>query len=96
MQEAFTNVTKHAATGSAEVRLVYVDGLLGITVTNEGGRKPPSPPTPDSGYGLIGMRERAVSAGGRLRVGHRPQGGFEVFVELPLCPLAPGEVRRRA
>ncbi|MGW1713883.1 sensor histidine kinase [Streptomyces sp. NPDC002156] len=88
VQEALTNVTKHAVTGSADVRLVYANGLLGITVTNEGGRKPPSPPAPDSGYGLIGMRERAASAGGRLRVGHRPQGGFEVFVELPLCPLS--------
>jgi nitrate/nitrite-specific signal transduction histidine kinase len=32
------------------------------------------------------MRERALSAGGRLRVGHRPQGGFEVVTELPLPP----------
>lgn len=36
------------------------------------------------GYGLIGMRERARSAGGRVRTGHRPDGGFEVVTELPL------------
>jgi signal transduction histidine kinase len=89
VQEALTNVTKHAVTRSAEVRLTYSPDRLGITVTNDTGRASPSSPTPNSGYGLIGMRERAHSAGGRLRVGHRPQGGFEVVIELPLPPHAP-------
>jgi signal transduction histidine kinase len=92
VQEALTNVTKHAVTRSAEVRLTYSPDRLGITVTNDTGRASPSSPTPNSGYGLIGMRERAHSAGGRLRVGHRPQGGFEVEIELPLHPHAPEEV----
>ncbi|MFI9585417.1 sensor histidine kinase [Streptomyces sp. NPDC052236] len=87
VQEALTNVTKHAATGSAEVRLTYSHDRLGITVTNDGGGTPsPSPAPESSGYGLIGMRERALSVGGHLRVGHRPQGGFEVDTELPLHP----------
>lgn len=92
VQEALTNVTKHAATRSAEVQLTYSSDQLGITVTNDTGGARPSSPTPNSGYGLIGMRERAHSAGGRLRVGHRPEGGFEVMIELPLHPQAADEV----
>ncbi|WP_406119721.1 sensor histidine kinase [Streptomyces sp. NBC_00989] len=86
VQEALTNVTKHAGTGAAEVRLSYSHDRLGITVTDHGGTTPPSSPAPapTDGYGVIGMRERALSAGGRLRAGHRPQGGFEVVTELPL------------
>jgi signal transduction histidine kinase len=96
VQEALTNVTKHAATHSAEVRLTYAEDRLGISVTNGGTATPPSSPVPastpatapasGSGYGLIGMRERALSVGGRLHVGHRPGGGFEVVTELPLHP----------
>ncbi|MFI6461194.1 sensor histidine kinase [Streptomyces sp. NPDC050538] len=92
VQEALTNVTKHAGTGSAEVRLSYSHDRLGITVTDHGGTaRPgsparPSSPVPAEGYGVIGMRERALSAGGRLRAGHRPEGGFEVVTELPLLP----------
>jgi signal transduction histidine kinase len=92
VQEALTNVTKHAGTGSAEVRLSYSHDRLGITVTDRGGTAKPafparsSSPVPAEGYGVIGMRERALSAGGRLRAGHRPEGGFEVVTELPLLP----------
>jgi signal transduction histidine kinase len=88
VQEALTNVTKHAGTGSAEVRLSYSHDRLGITVTDHGGTTAPASPTPSDGYGVIGMRERALSAGGRLRAGHRPQCGFEVATELPLLPQA--------
>lgn len=88
VQEALTNVTKHAGTGSAEVRLSYSHDRLGITVTDHGGTAVPSSIASGSGYGVIGMRERALSAGGRLRAGHRPEGGFEVVTELPLLSPA--------
>jgi hypothetical protein len=48
-------------------------------------------PAASPGYGLIGMRERAQSAGGRLRAGDRPAGGFEVDAELPLHPQHPDQ-----
>ncbi|MCL8010965.1 sensor histidine kinase [Streptomyces sp. AS02] len=84
VQEALTNVTKHADDRSAEVRLVYGDDRLVLSVSNGGrvGRVSPSL-SAGGGYGLIGMRERARSVGGRIRLGHRPQGGFEVIAELP-------------
>ncbi|MET9462893.1 histidine kinase [Streptomyces canus] len=85
VQEALTNVTKHAAVDTAAVRLVYrADDLL-VSVVNDGTAYA-NTPSPDSGYGLIGMRERARSAGGRIRAGRLAQGGFEVVVELPYHP----------
>jgi signal transduction histidine kinase len=79
VQEALTNVTKHAATTTACVRLSYGDDRLTITVANDG--ETTAPPKP--GFGLIGMRERATSAGGHCQAGPRPDGGFTVTTELP-------------
>lgn len=81
VQEALTNVTKHSGGATATVRLGYSRRLLTLTVSDDG-HAPPTTGTP--GYGLIGMRERALSAGGRLAAGHRADGGFEVTTELPL------------
>lgn len=92
VQEALTNVTKHAATQTAHVRFVYDGSRLLITVTDEG---PPTaaagPSGPSKGFGVMGMRERAHSIGGELRAGPRPEGGFEVSTALPLQPSVSGE-----
>ena len=85
IQEALTNVARHAAVSEARVRLAYGADRLRIVITDEGAG--PSPAlAPTSGYGLIGMRERALSVGGRLDAGPRPAGGFEVLADLPLQP----------
>ncbi|MCX4846917.1 sensor histidine kinase [Streptomyces sp. NBC_00893] len=86
VQEALTNVTKHSGGATASVRLRYTRRLLTLTVSDDG-HAPPTAGTP--GYGLIGMRERALSAGGRLAAGHRADGGFEVTTELPLETAEP-------
>ncbi|MFC4500280.1 MULTISPECIES: sensor histidine kinase [Streptomyces] len=92
VQEALANVAKHAHTSTAEVDLTYTHDRLAITVTDHGTGPATAPAsTPESGYGLIGMRERALSIGGHLHAGHRPAGGFEVSTELPLHPYAPAE-----
>ncbi|MEU0028494.1 sensor histidine kinase [Streptomyces sp. NPDC006335] len=90
VQEALTNVTKHAATQTAHVRFVYDGSRLLITVTDEG---PPTEADPGAGkgFGVMGMRERAHSIGGELRAGPRPEGGFEVSTALPLQPSVSGE-----
>ncbi|GAA4620018.1 histidine kinase [Actinoallomurus vinaceus] len=93
VQEALTNVTKHAATRAARVRLEYARDQVTITVTDDGGGAAGVAPASGRGFGLIGMRERAVSVGGRLRAGPRPEGGFQVTAELPLLP-APREEER--
>ncbi|MEU0677030.1 sensor histidine kinase [Streptomyces sp. NPDC006172] len=86
LQEALTNVSKHAATRTAHVRLAWTRRCLTLTVTND---TPPGRPTArrrsdGGGFGLLGMRERATAAGGAFHAGHRPQGGFEVACTLPL------------
>lgn len=94
VQEALTNVSKHAAAESAHVRLAYTGSRLLITVTDDG---PASTVVAEGaqrgGFGVIGMRERALSIGGELCAGPRPEGGFEVTTALPLHPVAPQEVR---
>jgi signal transduction histidine kinase len=84
VQEALTNVTKHATTNTARVRLSYRDDRLTITVTNAGATKPMG-----VGFGLVGLRERAHSAGGHFDAGPRPDGVFAVTTELPIRALAP-------
>jgi signal transduction histidine kinase len=90
-QEALTNVTKHAAASAAYVRLAYSRNALTVTVTDDGGGPPAGSGTADRprGFGLIGMRERALSVGGSLQTGHRPGGGFNVTAVLPLHPDSP-------
>jgi signal transduction histidine kinase len=83
VQEALTNVTKHAATGSAQVRLDWRRDRLTIAIADDG-RGDRSAPDHQPGYGLIGMRERATAVGGQLSAGQRPEGGFLVSTDLPL------------
>jgi signal transduction histidine kinase len=86
VQEALTNVKKHAATEKARVQLTYSDDRITVTVTDEAAaqQSKTQAASASSGFGLIGMRERAQSVGGRLRAGRRPEGGFQVAAELPL------------
>ncbi|AMW11795.1 two-component sensor histidine kinase [Streptomyces qaidamensis] len=84
VQEALTNVTKHATAEAARVLLTYTGSRLLITVSNDGPSKPEA--ARGRGFGVMGMRERALSIGGELCAGPRPQGGFEVTTALPLQP----------
>ncbi|MDF5757676.1 sensor histidine kinase [Spongiactinospora sp. TRM90649] len=82
IQEAVTNVVRHAGTGSCEVVVEYRDEELSIEVLDEGrgrGRGGGG-----SGYGLAGMRERVALLNGVLSTGPRPGGGFRVAARLPL------------
>jgi signal transduction histidine kinase len=84
VQEALTNVTKHATTDTASVRLRYDKDRLTITVTNDTGTGTRAVPNPGGGFGMVGMRERVQSAGGRFEAGPHPEGGFTVATELPI------------
>ncbi|MBA9005702.1 sensor histidine kinase [Thermomonospora cellulosilytica] len=82
VQEALTNVSRHAGGATAQVRIEYADGELVVQVDDDGEADPAAPPVP--GTGLLGMRERVAALGGRLRAEPRPEGGFTVRAELPL------------
>jgi signal transduction histidine kinase len=82
VQEALSNVVRHAPGVPAWVALVRSAEDLTVVVGNE----PPGRPVPDnsSGHGLLGMRERAAAVGGQLSAGRTVDGGFEVRAVLPL------------
>ncbi|WP_067436632.1 sensor histidine kinase, partial [Nocardioides jensenii] len=95
IQEALTNVTKHAGAGVARVNLVWGVDRVSITVADDGAESGPNPPGPGvaprpPGYGLIGMRERATAIGGDLSAGRRSEGGFLVATDLPAPPARDG------
>ncbi|WP_147942448.1 sensor histidine kinase [Microbispora hainanensis] len=85
IQEALTNVTKHAGIGRARVGLAWTRDLVTLTITDDGpgDHTIPGPSAGSGGYGLIGIRERVTAVGGRLVAGRRPEGGFRVVAELP-------------
>ncbi|WBQ03738.1 sensor histidine kinase [Kribbella sp. CA-293567] len=83
IQEALTNVTKHAKARSADVRLTWDNEWVGIDIIDDGASSHP-PLEHSPGYGLIGLRERTTAVGGTLTAGPRPEGGFIVTAQLPL------------
>jgi signal transduction histidine kinase len=87
VQEALTNVVKHAGPARAQVVVGYRDHEVTVEVTDDGrGAVPPaSDGRVGSGHGLIGMRERVQAFGGDLQIGPRPGGGFRVAARLPLA-----------
>jgi signal transduction histidine kinase len=84
VQEALTNVIKHAAGARAKVRIEYRSHDLVIDVANVAGGSGAS--ADGSGRGLIGLRERIAIYGGSLEVGPRPGGGWRVRATIPLEP----------
>jgi signal transduction histidine kinase len=88
VQEALTNVLKHAGPVAADVVVRHGPERLSIAVGNAAGT-PSKPPGESSGNGLIGMRERARICGGELTAAHRPDGGFAVRLTLPTVQAAP-------
>ncbi|MFJ8109913.1 sensor histidine kinase [Streptomyces sp. NPDC096132] len=83
VQEALTNVVKHAAPTRCRVRLLAEQGTLTIDVTDDGPGAGPRPSVPGGGMGLVGMKERVAAHGGTLAAGPRPGGGFRILATLP-------------
>jgi signal transduction histidine kinase len=85
VQEALTNVSRHAGPACAAVHLHYTPDALAVQVDDDGtGAGVSTAPRPAGpGLGLIGMRERVTALGGRLHAAPRDGGGFRVRAELP-------------
>ncbi|MGW1376235.1 sensor histidine kinase [Streptomyces sp. NPDC002446] len=107
VQEALTNVHKHAGEGArATVRITHSEAALTVTVLDDGagragvprqrgGERPAggagAPDDSGGGHGLIGMRERVFALRGTVVTGPRAAGGFQVRVTLPLQTVRTGE-----
>ncbi len=84
VQEALTNVLRHARADRAHVRLDYGSTALTVTVTDNGrGPTPAGGANRAGGNGLVGMGERAALVGGTVEHGSNPGGGFRVVAVLP-------------
>ena len=86
VQEALTNVIKHAAPAQCRVLVDITDSDIALEVTDDGpgGRLRP---VAAGGHGIIGMRERVNLYGGEFTAGPRPEGGYRVTARLPIPPV---------
>jgi signal transduction histidine kinase len=80
VQEALTNVVRHAGPATARVAVRYAPGRMSVEVVDDGRGGDHG----DQGHGIPGMRERAALYGGTLEAGPLPGGGFRVAATLPL------------
>jgi signal transduction histidine kinase len=79
-QEGLTNVCKHAKASACQIELAYEPDQVTLTIVDNGiGQRG----TPESGFGLLGLRERLALLGGSLEAGDRPEGGFCLRVVVP-------------
>ena len=91
IQEALTNVIKHAAVSSANITISYRPDSVTVEITDQGPRVPGAPQVPPartgSGHGIIGMRERVAVFGGEFTAGPGPDGGFRVRACFPIAEV---------
>jgi signal transduction histidine kinase len=87
VQEALTNVVKHAGPAQAQVTIDYRDRDVTVEITDDGrgAAAPAGDGRGGTGHGLVGMRERVAAFGGDLETGPCPGGGFRVAARLPLA-----------
>jgi signal transduction histidine kinase len=83
VQEALTNVARHAGPATATVQIAYGQRDLTVQVDDDG-RGPAPQGNSGSGKGILGMREWVAALSGELEAGPRPGGGFRVRARIPL------------
>ena len=93
IQEALTNMVKHARTTDGRVVVTYNDDALGLEITDDGHGAPVAAVAVGTGHGLAGMAEPVSLFGGKFHAGPLPGRGFLVTARLPL-DRDPGEARR--
>jgi len=86
VQEALTNIVKHAGSSAASTVFVrYTADSVELEILDEGARAPErAPGLPSGGHGLVGLRERVHLYGGTLEAGHRPGGGYRICARVPV------------
>ena len=96
VQEALTNVVKHAGSAATDVTVAIESAEVRVWVRNAAAGPDFVSVTEGSGQGLHGMRERVQSAQGRLWYGPQPHGGWEVRAQFPLSPAGDEDTRPAA
>jgi signal transduction histidine kinase len=93
VQEALTNIGRHAQATTVSIRLSEEDGWLVLTVQDDGRGLPDDPARREAGRGMLGMRERAELLGGRFDVLTPEGGGVLLEARLPLAAAGDGGAR---
>lgn len=86
VQEALTNIARHAKAHKCEVCLTVSDEQLKLTIRDDGIGADPEVLGGHSSLGIVGMKERATAVGGKLTVANRPKAGVLVNARFPLSP----------
>ncbi|MGW7432773.1 sensor histidine kinase [Streptomyces sp. NPDC054861] len=84
IQEALSNVLRHAPGAEAKVEVSYVLGGLGLRIVNGPARGPVNP-SPGAGHGITGMRERVTMLNGEMTAEPAEDGGYEVTAFIPVA-----------
>jgi signal transduction histidine kinase len=84
LQEALTNVMRHASAHSVEVRLWLEDSALCLSVVDDGKGFDPALRKPGQSFGLVGMQERMLMLGGQLQIDSRPGEGTTLCARINL------------
>lgn len=84
VQEALTNIARHAHASQVEITLMHENGRLLVTVEDNGVGMPPERPRGKQSFGLLGLRERALMVGGEVSIDSAP-GRTTVRIALPLA-----------
>jgi signal transduction histidine kinase len=86
VQEALTNVIRHARAGRVEVEVTYAPDFIVIFVDDDGAGA--GSVRAGEGHGLLGMRERVAAVGGFVHAGPRSPGpGWRVHARIPLITV---------
>ncbi|SCF83780.1 sensor histidine kinase [Streptomyces sp. Ncost-T10-10d] len=93
VQEAVTNVVRHAGTRECRVAIDYAKEGLSVEIVDDGQGPATDGRADRSGFGITGMRERVNLLHGRFSAGPRPERGFQVTATLPLTESAGAEAR---
>jgi signal transduction histidine kinase len=89
VQECLNNAFRHANGNGQTVRCIFDDPVLNLIVEDNGADRSGSSTHPDSGLGLVGLRDRVESLGGTIRITQRPNGGTRV--EMSVVTVGEGE-----
>ncbi len=89
VQEALTNISRHAAATRCRVSLTRVRDAIRLTIEDNGKGFDPQAVAPGGGVGLLGIQERAIGCGGKWALETGPGRGTRVSVELPVRPPTP-------
>jgi signal transduction histidine kinase len=83
IQEALTNIMKHAGQAAGRVLIRYSDTDVSVEINDNGTAPSPTTDRLYPGHGIIGMRERVAVFGGDFSAGPNPAGGYRVAARLP-------------